>query len=153
MKTASKRNSPDLASVFLGAAFLGLMASAASAQGNSQRNAYFGQTHVHTSWSFDAYVFGNTLTGPEDAYKYAMGEPVKHPAGYMVRLKRPIDFQAVTDHSEYAGTVRLANEPGSALSKLPIAEKLQVRSKADIERVYLWLVASAGLFNALYRSS
>jgi Protein of unknown function (DUF3604) len=39
----------------------------ASAQDNPDRNAYFGETHVHTSWSFDAYIFGNTLTGPADA--------------------------------------------------------------------------------------
>ena len=104
------------------------------AQGNPERNVYFGQTHVHTSWSFDAYVFGNTVTGPEEAYKYALGQPIKHPGGYTVQLKRPLDFQAVTDHAEYVGTVRLANDPGSALSKLPIADKLKVRSKDDIQK-------------------
>ena len=41
---------------------------------NSERNAYFGETHIHTSWSFDAYVFGNTKAGPEDAYKFAIGQ-------------------------------------------------------------------------------
>ena len=107
-----------------------------------ERNVYFGQTHVHTSWSFDAYVFGNTVTGPEDAYKYALGQPIKHPGGYMVKLKRPLDFEAVTDHAEYAGTVRLANDPGSAISKLPIADKLKVRSQEDIQKVYLFLGAS-----------
>src|SRR5882672_10742932 len=50
---------------------------------NPDRDAFFGETHVHTSWSFDAYIFGNTVTGPDDAYKYALGQPVKHPAGYM----------------------------------------------------------------------
>ena len=119
-----------------------LAASPGFAQDNPERNAYFGQTHVHTSWSFDAYVFGNTLTGPEDAYKYALGQPVKHPAGYTVKLKRPLDFEAVTDHAEYAGTVRLANDPTSPLSKLPIAEKLKVHSKEDIEKIYLFLGAS-----------
>ena len=59
---------------------LGILAVSPSfAQGNPERNVYFGQTHVHTSWSFDAYVFGNTVTGPEDAYKYALGQPIKHP--------------------------------------------------------------------------
>ena len=112
------------------------------AQGNPERNVYFGQTHVHTSWSFDAYVFGNTVTGPEEAYKYALGQPIKHPGGYMVQLKRPLDFQAVTDHAEYVGTVRLANDPTSALSKLPIADKLKVRSKEDIQKIYLFLGTS-----------
>ena len=45
----------------------------------------------------------------------------------------------MTDHSEYAGTVRLANTPGSPISKLPIAEKLMVHDAADIQRIYLWL--------------
>ena len=113
--------------------------SPAFAQGNPERSVYFGQTHVHTSWSFDAYVFGNTVTGPEEAYKYALGQPIKHPGGYMVKLKRPLDFEAVTDHAEYAGTVRLANDPNSPISKLPIADKLKVRSKDDIQKVYLFL--------------
>src|SRR5689334_1561934 len=107
------------------------------AQGNPERNVYFGQTHVHTSWSFDAYVFGNTITGPEEAYQYALGQPIKHPGGYIVQLKRPLDFQAVTDHAEYVGTVRLANDPSSELSKLPVADKLKVRSKEDIQKIYL----------------
>ena len=119
-----------------------LTVSPAFAQGNPERNAYFGQTHVHTSWSFDAYVFGNTITGPEEAYKFALGEPIKHPGGYTVQLKRPLDFQAVTDHAEYVGTVRLANEPGSAISKLPIADKLKVRDREDIQKIYLFLGAS-----------
>ena len=119
-----------------------LAGSPGLAQGNPERNAYFGQTHVHTSWSFDAYVFGNTVTGPEEAYKYALGQPIKHPGGYMVQLKRPLDFQAVTDHAEYVGTVRLANDPTSAISKLPIANKLKVRSKDDIQKIYLFLGAS-----------
>ena len=111
-----------------------LAASPTFAQGNPERNVYFGQTHVHTSWSFDAYVFGNTVTGPEDAYKYALGEPIKHPGGYMVQLKRQLDFQAVTDHAEYVGTVRLANDPTSELSKLPIADKLKVQQPRKTSR-------------------
>ena len=111
----------------------------AQQQRNPERDAYFGETHIHTSWSFDAYVFGNTVTGPEDAYKFAMGQPIKHPAGYDIKITRPLDFMAVTDHSEYAGTVRLANDPNSDISKLPIADKLKVRSKEDIMKVYLFL--------------
>jgi hypothetical protein len=103
------------------------------------KKVYFGETHEHTGWSFDAYLFGNKLTGPADAYKYAMGKPIKHPMGYAVQLKHPLDWVAVTDHSEYAGTVRLANEPGSAISKLPIAKKLKVSSDADIQRIFAWL--------------
>lgn len=109
---------------------------------NPERNAYFGETHIHTSWSFDAYTFGNLKTGPEDAYKYAIGQPIEHPGGYKVQITRPLDFMAVTDHAEYVGIAPLANDPNSDISKLPVAEKLQVRSKEDIQRVYLFLGAS-----------
>ncbi len=106
---------------------------------NPERDAYFGETHVHTSWSFDAFIFGNHVTGPADAYKYAKGETIKHPLGYDIKIETPLDWMGVTDHSEYVGTVRLANEPGSFLSKMPIAQKLIVRDAADIQRIYLWL--------------
>jgi hypothetical protein len=109
---------------------------------NPEREAYFGETHIHTSWSFDAYVFGNTKAGPEDAYKFATGQAIDHPAGYKVKITRPLDFMAVTDHAEYAGTVPLANDSSSPISKLAIAEKLKVRSKEDIQRVYMFLGTS-----------
>src|SRR5262245_14299857 len=54
--------------------------SQALAQGNPLRDAYFGETHVHTSWSADAWLFGNRMTDPADAYKYFKGETIKHPA-------------------------------------------------------------------------
>src|SRR5262245_36934171 len=115
---------------------------AAEAQKTASRNVYFGQTHSHTSWSLDAYIIGNHVTGPAEAYRFSMGQPVKHPAGFDVKLNRPLDFHAVTDHSEYMGMVRLANDPTSALSKQPIAEKLKVKTPADVNRVFQWLAGS-----------
>src|SRR5689334_16048232 len=97
------------------------LVSPAFAQTTPERNAYFGETHVHTGWSFDAYIFGNTKTGPEDAYKYAIGQTILHPMGYPIKITTPLDWMGVTDHSEYVGTVKLANTPGTPLSKLPIA--------------------------------
>ncbi|HEY4962026.1 MAG TPA: DUF3604 domain-containing protein, partial [Terriglobales bacterium] len=41
---------------------------------NPDRNAYFGEEHIHTSWSVDAWLMGNRLTGPDDALKYAQGQ-------------------------------------------------------------------------------
>lgn len=119
-----------------------LVALPAIAGKNPLREVYFGETHVHTSWSFDAYIFGNHITGPADAYAYAKGQPIKHPLGYEIRIDTPLDWMGVTDHSEYAGVVRLSNDPASPLSKLPIAEKLVVRKPEDITRIYLWLGTS-----------
>lgn len=106
---------------------------------NPERNAYFGETHVHTSWSFDAFIFGNHITGPADAYKYFKGETIKHPLGYDIKITTPLDWAGVTDHSEYVGTVRLAQDSSSPISKLPIAKQLQVHDAADVQRIYLWL--------------
>ena len=129
----------NLATALLGTEILCLAVGPVLAQGNPLRDVYFGETHLHTSWSFDAYIFGNHLTGPADAYKYAKGETIKHPLGYNIKIDTPLDWMGVTDHSEYVGTVRLANEPGSFLSKLPIAKELTVHDAADIQRIYLWL--------------
>ena len=118
---------------------LSLAFGAAHAQ---ERNAYFGQTHQHTSWSLDAYILGNTVTGPEEAYQYSMGQPIKHPAGYDVKIKTPLDFQGVTDHSEYVGVVRLANDPNSPLSKLPVAQKLKVTKDNTAVKIFQWLAGS-----------
>jgi len=127
---------------WLGWGVVTLTAATALAQSAPERQAFFGQTHSHTSWSLDAYIIGNHITGPEDAYKFSMGQAVKHPAGFDVKLKRPLDFHGVTDHSEYAGMIRLANDPSSPVSKLPIAEKLKVRTPADVIPIFKWLAGS-----------
>jgi hypothetical protein len=123
----------------LSVGFAVVAASAASAQPNPDKNAYFGETHVHTGWSFDAFIFGNTKTTPADAYKYATGQPIKHAAGYDIKIESPLDWIGVTDHSEYVGVVQMANTPGTAISKLPIAKQLVVKGPEDIQRVYLFL--------------
>ena len=81
---------------------------------NPDRNAYFGEEHIHTSWSVDAWLMGNRLTGPGRCLKYAQGQTIKHPLGYDIKIDTPMDFMGVTDHSEYVGVTKEANTPGSA---------------------------------------
>lgn len=126
----------------VGVAASALLTSAALAQQAPKRNAYFGETHLHTGWSFDAYIFGNHYTSPADAYRYAKGQPIKHAMGYEIKIEQPLDWMGVTDHSEYAGVVPLANDPSSAIAKLPIANSLIVRQPSDIQRIYLFLGGS-----------
>jgi hypothetical protein len=83
---------------------------------NPDKNAYFGDLHVHTSNSFDAYTFG-TIANPIDAYKFAQGEAIPHPTGYNIQLKRPLDFYAVTDHAVFLGIIKEAADTSSEFSK------------------------------------
>ena len=88
---------------------------------NPDRNAYFGDLHVHTTYSFDAYAFG-TLATPYDAYRFAKGEAIKHPAGYAMQLHEPLDFYGVTDHGMFMGVAPVAADTSSDFSKYPFAE-------------------------------
>jgi hypothetical protein len=63
---------------------------------------FWGDTHLHTTLSFDAGAFGNRL-GPEEAYQFARGNEVKSTGGFRVRLSRPLDFLVVADHSDNMG--------------------------------------------------
>ncbi len=86
---------------------------------NPLRNAYFGDLHVHTTYSFDAFVFG-TLATPYDAYRYAKGESIEHPGGFEVQLREPLDFYAVTDHAMFLGVMPAVNDTSTEISKVEI---------------------------------
>ncbi|HEY6342558.1 MAG TPA: DUF3604 domain-containing protein [Bryobacteraceae bacterium] len=107
-----------------------------------ERNAYFGETHVHTSWSLDAWLGGDRITGPGDAYKYFKGQPIEHPSGYEVKIDTPLDWAGVTDHSEYVGVTKMANDPSSPISKLPAAQPLILKNEslAEAERVFEYVL-------------
>jgi len=63
---------------------------------------YWGDTHLHTSFSMDAGAFGCRL-GPRDAYRFAKGQEITASSGQPVRLARPLDFLVVADHSDGFG--------------------------------------------------
>jgi hypothetical protein len=83
---------------------------------------YWGDTHLHTSQSFDSVMFGNRL-GPEDAYRFARGEEVTSSTGQRVQLSRPLDFLVIADHAESYGVMSsvLAGDPG--LMTDPVAKR------------------------------
>ena len=138
---------PSLSGVAVAAALS--FAVQASAQEASQaapedRKAFFGEQHIHTSWSVDAWLFGNHTTGPDDALSYARGATIKHPLGYDITIDKPLDWMGVTDHSEYVGITKQANTPGSSVSKMPQAKPLILadpNDPADVEKVFNYLVS------------
>ncbi len=88
-------------------------------QRSAWRNLYWGDLHAHTLFSFDAQAY-EVLVTPAEAYDFARGEPVLLPpldenqrGTRAVKLARPLDFAALTDHSEYLGEIRNCTVPDS----------------------------------------
>ena len=111
---------------------LSSLAASAFAQEKPRPQRLFRRKHIHTSWSVDAWLMGNRVTGPDDALKYAQGQTIKHPLGYDITIDTPMDFMGVTDHSEYVGVTKEANTPGSAVSKMPEAQPLIIHGSKII---------------------
>jgi len=102
----------------------------------STRRAFFGDLHLHTALSFDAWTFGTKLL-PDQAYKFGRGETVMVPARQvaaeqglavdgMVRARRawPLDFMAVTDHAEFMGVLHQLDDPNSAAAKSAAGQRI-----------------------------
>jgi hypothetical protein len=113
-----------------------LAAAEAAVPGNPLKEAYFGEEHLHTSYSLDAYVGGARLT-PDDAYRFAEGQEVtihgdKHSIG------RPLDWAAVTDHAEYLGEMYSTQMKGAPGYDNPQLVELRGLDKVeDQERWFL----------------
>ncbi|WP_286240182.1 DUF3604 domain-containing protein [Neptuniibacter halophilus] len=90
-----------------------LLSSAQAAEGSYSplagthypQQVYWGDTHLHTSYSFDAAMMGNRGLSPEEAYRFARGKEITAHNGMSARLNRPLDFLMVSDHAEYLGLV------------------------------------------------
>jgi len=108
------------------------------------RQAYFGDLHLHTSYSFDAYIMGTSRVDPDEAYRFAKGETIDY-LGKPIRRREPLDFLAVTDHSENMGVVNQLEDPNSAASRSnylqPVKDVLAVirgpDGRPDLRRIAL----------------
>jgi hypothetical protein len=99
-----------------------------------QRQAYFGDLHIHSSWSIDAYGSG-VRVGPSEAYRYAQGKPIAHVSGAKIQLAGPpLDFMALTDHAEYLGVIRATEKLSSPLHTLGLFQNWMGRDP-DAARV------------------
>ena len=81
--------------------------------------AFFGDQHVHTSWSADAGASGTEL-GPEEAVRFAMGETVKSNTGQDATLARALDWIVISDHSDGMGIISYVKSGDPELMKVPM---------------------------------
>ncbi|MCH2098714.1 MAG: DUF3604 domain-containing protein [Pseudomonadales bacterium] len=102
----------------------------APTDGPDARRALFGDLHIHTRYSFDAYIFG-TRTTPDDAYRFARGDVIRHPAGFEMKMDKPLDFLAVTDHASYIGMLAAMDDPETRVGQHPIAVELREAETAQ----------------------
>ena len=104
----------------------------------------WGDLHVHSNFSFDAYSFGNTALGPDKAYEFAKGLPVKAPNGELAQLTTPLDFLLVSDHAEYLGLFLGLEDNDPKLSSSSLGQRwlgyFQSGNQAPISREYVQMI-------------
>jgi Protein of unknown function (DUF3604) len=101
---------------------------------NPLKDAYFGETHVHTSFSLDAYIGGARIT-PDDAYRFAKGQEVTV-NGQKHNIGRPLDWVAVSDHAEFIGEMYSTQVPGAKGGDNPMLEELRGLENVDEQRAW-----------------
>jgi hypothetical protein len=91
----------------------------------------WGDTHLHTSYSPDAYFFGNTTADPDTAYRYAKGLPVVHPhTRAKIQIHTPLDFLVVADHAEMMGVPLRLFQGDERLTKTATGKRIVQMMKA-----------------------
>jgi hypothetical protein len=98
------------------------------AEQRAAKQLLWGDTHLHTNNSFDAYLNRNMSADPDTAYRYAKGLPVVHPYHRArVRIVTPLDFLVVADHAEYMGVIRTIVDQGIPREELGMLDSLRAR--------------------------
>ena len=104
------------------------------------QRVFFGDTHHHSSFSFDSGMFGNTL-GPEYSFRFARGEEVTASNGMKAKLVRPLDFLAVTDHAAYLGFTDLMKNADPRLMASQGGREMVEGYQAGGEKAWLLVVS------------
>jgi hypothetical protein len=111
-----------------------LTAQEATVAANPLKNAYFGETHVHSSYSLDGYIGGARLT-PMDAYSFARGHSVVV-NGQVHNIGRPLDFAAVSDHAEFLAEMYSTQVPGAPGADRPELAELRGLTTMDAQEAW-----------------
>jgi len=120
---------------------------------NSLREAYYGDLHLHTSYSTDVHMLGGTSVDPDTAYRFAKGERIRY-LGEEIQRAVPLDFLAVTDHSENLGAFAGLDDPNSRVSRSDAGKQVkevgQALSRRDMRHFWeAWIDFFVGSQNRL----
>ncbi|MDA8654284.1 DUF3604 domain-containing protein [Alphaproteobacteria bacterium] len=143
-KNRSFINGASCAGFALAVCFMAGSLSDALAKDKNERVLLWGDTHLHTKYSGDAYALRNWSVTPDDAYRFAKGEPVAHAfSKARMQLKTPLDFLVVTDHAEYMGVMQLVENNSEALAKTEIGKILfKNRDDGNLRKSFVMLASS-----------
>lgn len=118
------------------------------------RQPFFGEQHVHTSFSYDTIIMENKINGPAEAYAFAKGESVFLPESFEsleptreLRLERPLDWAIVTDHSEWLGATFICNHDDSATGNDSVDCMAQRKDGASTDNAGFRILATSSAFD------
>jgi len=117
---------------------------------DTAQQVYWGDTHLHTSYSADAGMIGNTL-GPEQAYRFALGHEITTSSGQKARLVRPLDFLVISDHAENLGLAPMIAESNEELLKSENGKKMHdlVKDGKGHDAFMFWIIPRVCLKTAI----
>ena len=116
-----------------------------SGKKNPLKNVYFGEQHMHTVNSPDAFAFGTRNT-PDDAYRFCKGEPIKiATTGKTHQKKTPYDWCALTDHAEYMGIMPLLLKKNNPLANTEIGKDIATGDPKKGEEAFQQIITSVSL--------
>lgn len=117
---------------------------AAEPQNAGNKVLLWGDTHLHTKYSGDAYAMRNWSVTPDDAYRFAKGQPVVHPfSKTRVQMRTPLDFLVVTDHAEYMGVMQMVESLAPELQQSEVGRLLLENRATGQDQKSFFLLAGS----------
>jgi hypothetical protein len=135
----------SVASILLGTIVLAQSVSAANVQSEPDRQLLWGDTHLHSSYSMDAYLFQNRTADPDAAYRYAKGYPVIHPYHRArVQIGTPLDFLVISDHAELLGVIKSLSDGDPLVAQTSVGQRfMRMMNDGDEHEVFNEIAAAS----------
>ena len=134
----------SVVSILLGSIVLAQSVCAANVQSKPDRQLLWGDTHLHSSYSMDAYLFQNRTADPDTAYRYAKGYPVIHPYHRArVQIGTPLDFLVISDHAELLGVIKSLSDGDPLVAQTSVGQRFMRMMSDGVEHEVFNEIAAA----------